>query len=85
MRAVDIIRKKRDGGALDRAEIDHFVAGATDGSWPDYQLSALLMAVVLRGMGDEETAWLPEAMARSGARFDLTGLPGRKAPQEDIR
>ena len=78
MRAVDIIRKKRDGGALDRAEIDSFVAGATDGSWPDYQLSALLMAIVLRGMSDEETAWLTEAMARSGARFDLTGLPGRK-------
>ena len=78
MRAVDIIRKKRDGAALDRAEIDHFVAGATDGSWPDYQISALLMAIVLRGMGDEETAWLTEAMARSGARFDLQGLPGRK-------
>ena len=78
MRAVDIIRKKRDGAALDRAEVDHFVAGATDGSWPDYQISALLMAIVLRGMGDEETAWLTEAMARSGARFDLQGLPGRK-------
>jgi len=78
MRAVDIIRKKRDGAALDRAEIDHFVAGATDGSWPDYQISALLMAIVLRGMGDEETAWLTEAMARSGARFDLQGLPGRR-------
>jgi pyrimidine-nucleoside phosphorylase len=77
MRAVDIIRKKRDGAALERAEIDHFVAGATDGSWPDYQISALLMAIVLRGMGDEETAWLTEAMARSGARFNLQGLPGR--------
>jgi len=78
MRAVDIIRRKRDGGALDRAEIDNFVAGATDGSWPDYQISALLMAIVLRGMGDEETAWLTEAMARSGARFDLQALPGLK-------
>ena len=78
MRAVDIIRKKRDGEVLDRAEIDHFVAGATDGSWPDYQISALLMAIVLKGMGDEETAWLTEAMARSGTRFDLQGLPGRK-------
>ena len=78
MRAVDIIRKKRDAEALDRAEIDHFVAGATDGSWPDYQISALLMAIVLRGMGDEETAWLTEAMARSGTRFDLRELPGRK-------
>jgi len=78
MRAVDIIRNKRDGEALNRAEIDHFVAGATDGSWPDYQISALLMAIVLRGMGDEETAWLTEAMARSGTRFDLQGLAGRK-------
>ncbi|MFO7694745.1 MAG: hypothetical protein R6V57_16805, partial [Vicinamibacterales bacterium] len=78
MRAVDIIRKKRDGEVLDRADIDDFVAGATEGSWPDYQLSALLMAIVLKGMGDEETAWLTEAMARSGARLDLQGLPGRK-------
>ncbi len=78
MRAVDIIRKKRDKLALSRDEIDSFVTGATDGSWPDYQISALLMAVVLRGMGDEETAWLTDAMARSGARFDLTSLPGLK-------
>ncbi len=78
MRAVDIIRTKRDGAALDRADIEDFVTGATDGSWPDYQISALLMAIVLRGMSDEETAWLTEAMARSGARFDLQGLPGRK-------
>ena len=55
-----------------------FVTGATDGSWPDYQMSALLMAIVLRGMGDEETAWLTEAMAHSGARFDLRRLPGLK-------
>ena len=78
MRAVDIIRKKRDGQALDREDVERFVAGATDGSWPDYQLSALLMATVLRGMTDEETAWLTEAMARSGARFDLRRLPGLK-------
>ena len=78
MRAVDLIRKKRDNLALTRGEIEAFVAGATDGSWPDYQLSALLMAIVLRGMSDEETAWLTEGMARSGARFDLQGLPGRK-------
>jgi pyrimidine-nucleoside phosphorylase len=78
MRAVDIIRKKRDGIGLDRDEIDSFVTGATDGSWPDYQISALLMAIVLRGMGDEETAWLTDAMARSGARFDLASLPGLK-------
>ena len=78
MRAVDLIRKKRDGNGLNRDEVDNFVTGATDGSWPDYQLSALLMAIVLRGMSDEETAWLTEAMARSGARLDLSGLPGKK-------
>ncbi len=78
MRAVDVIRKKRDGQTLGRDEIDSFVAGATDGSWPDYQISAMLMATVLRGMTDEETAWLTEAMAKSGARFDLRGLPGLK-------
>ena len=78
MRAVDIIRTKRDGNPLGREDIDNFVAGATDGSWPDYQISALLMAIVLRGMSDEETAWLTEAMARSGARFDLRRLPGLK-------
>ena len=78
MRAVDIIRKKRDQIALNRDEIDSFVTGATDGSWPDYQISALLMAIVVRGMSDEETAWLTDAMARSGARLDLASLPGLK-------
>jgi pyrimidine-nucleoside phosphorylase len=78
MRAVDIIRRKRDGIGLNRDEIDSFVTGATDGSWPDYQISALLMAIVLRGMSDEETAWLTDAMARSGARFDLASIPGLK-------
>ena len=78
MRAVDIIRKKRDGIGLNRDEIESFVIGATDGSWPDYQISALLMAIVLKGMSDEETAWLTDGMARSGARFDLSGLAGSK-------
>ena len=78
MRAVEIIRAKRDGEPLSRSAVEAFVTGVTDGSWPDYQISALLMAIVLRGMSDEETAWLTEGMARSGARFDLQGLPGRK-------
>ncbi|MEW6320807.1 MAG: thymidine phosphorylase [Acidobacteriota bacterium] len=78
MRAVDIIRAKRDGEALSRGAIEAFVAGVTDGSWPDYQISALLMAVVLRGMTAEETAWLTDAMVRSGARVDLAGVPGPK-------
>ncbi len=51
-----VIARKRDGGELDRAEIEAFVRGATDGSWADYQLSALLMAVFLRGMTARETA-----------------------------
>jgi pyrimidine-nucleoside phosphorylase len=78
MRAVDIIRKKRDGQELGQAEIDAFVTGATDRSWPDYQVSALLMAIVLRGMTAEETAWLTAAMVRSGVRLDLCDIPGPK-------
>src|SRR6516165_7727346 len=78
MRAVDIIRKKRDGQALDQAEIDAFVAGAATGAWPDYQVSALLMAIVLKGMSAEETAWLTGAMVHSGVRLDLSDIPGAK-------
>ena len=71
MRAVDVIRQKRDGVALSAEAIEAFVAGATDGTWPDYQLSALLMAIVLRGMSVEEAATLTGAMVRSGRRVDL--------------
>src|SRR3954463_2659534 len=78
MRAVDIIMKKRDGGALDRAEIAFFVDGVTSGALPDYQASALLMAILLRGMTRDETAWLTDAMVRSGVRIDLRDLPGAK-------
>jgi pyrimidine-nucleoside phosphorylase len=78
MRFVDAIGRKRDGEALSRDEIDAFVAGVTDGSIPDYQASALLMAIVLRGMTDQETAWLTDAMVRSGDRVDLSDIPGVK-------
>jgi pyrimidine-nucleoside phosphorylase len=78
MRATDIIRAKRDGQALGQAEIDFFVRGVTDGSLPDYQASALLMAIVLRGMTAEETAWLTDGMVRSGIRVDLSAIPGVK-------
>ena len=76
MNAVDLIRRKRDGGALDREQIESFVAGVTDGSMPDYQASALLMAIVLRGMTAEETAWLTDAMVRSGVRVDYPDVDG---------
>jgi len=78
MRATDIIRAKRDGLALSREAVEFFVSGVTDGSLPDYQASALLMAIVLRGMTSEETAWLTGAMVRSGIKVDLSSIPGVK-------
>ena len=78
MRAVDIIRAKRDGQALSQDQITWMVRGASDGSVPPYQLSAWLMAVWLRGMSPEETAWLTDAMVRSGVRVDLSAVPGVK-------
>lgn len=78
MNFVDIIIKKRDGGKLDAGEINYFVAGVTDGSLPDYQISALLMAILLRGMDAEETAQLTMEMAVSGNRIDLSSVEGFK-------
>ena len=78
MRAVDILKKKRDGGELTPAEIDAVVRAATERSWPDYQLSAWLMAVCCRGMTPAETAHLTRAMTDSGRRIDLSDIPGRK-------
>ncbi len=78
MQFVDVIARKRDGEALSREAIDFFVDGVVKGAIPDYQASALLMAIVLRGMTDDETAWLTDAMLRSGDRVDLSDLPGVK-------
>ena len=75
MRAVDLIRTKRDGGQLDRQALEAFVDGVTTGTWPDYQIAAFLMAVVWRGLTAEETAWLTDAMVRSGRRVVHEGLP----------
>jgi pyrimidine-nucleoside phosphorylase len=77
-RAIDVIRKKRDGGELSRAEIESLVNGYTRGDIPDYQVSAWLMAVVLRGMTRAETAALTDAMLHSGEVLDLSSLPGKK-------
>ena len=77
-RAVDLIRKKRDGGALSSAEIEFLVNACTHGYVPDYQVAAWLMAVVLKGMTREETAALTHAMLHSGEVLDLSFLPGKK-------
>ena len=77
-RAIDVIRKKRDGGELSRFEIDSLIAAYTQGSIPDYQVSAWLMAVVLRGMTRAETATLTDAMLRSGEVLDLSGIAKKK-------
>ena len=78
MSFVDVIAKKRDGHALSRDEIQSFVSGVTTAQIPEYQAAALLMAIVIRGMTDEETVWLTEAMARSGDTIDLSDIPGVK-------
>ena len=78
MRMYDIISKKRDGQALTKEEIDFFITGYTGGEIPDYQASALAMAIFLRGMTDVETANLTLAMANSGDVLDLSPIEGIK-------
>ena len=72
MRMYDIIEKKRDGHPLTEEEIRFFVEGYTDGSIPDYQASALCMAIYFRGMNDQEISILTDAMAHSGDMLDLS-------------
>ena len=72
MRMVDLIEKKRDGGILSDDEIRFIIEGFTQGSIPDYQMSAFAMAVFYRGMTDHETAVLTDAMMRSGDTIDLS-------------
>lgn len=77
-RAIDVIRKKRDGVELSSAEIEGLVAAYTASEIPDYQVSAWLMAVVLRGMTRPETAALTDAMLRSGEILDLSSIAAKK-------
>jgi pyrimidine-nucleoside phosphorylase len=77
-RAIDVIRKKRDGSELSRFEIDSLITSYTKGSIPDYQVSAWLMAVVLRGMTRGETAALTDAMLHSGEVLDLSAITAKK-------
>ena len=79
MLMTDIIAKKRDGGELSTEEIEFFIKGVTDGSIPDYQTSALLMAIVWRGMTRRETLDLTLAMMNSGETLDLSSITGVKA------
>jgi pyrimidine-nucleoside phosphorylase len=79
MNAPDLIRKKRDGLALAKEEIFDFVSCYTRGEIPDYQASALLMAVFFRGLDSRETADLTEAMMRSGEVLDFSEIPRPKA------
>jgi pyrimidine-nucleoside phosphorylase len=78
MRAVDVIQKKRDGHELTRDEIAAFIEGYTRGTIPDYQASALAMAVFFKGMTAAETVALTESMMRTGEVLDLSALPGPK-------
>ena len=78
MRAVDVIRRKRDRQELSIEEIEAFARAAAEGSWPDYQLSALLMAILLNGMTAAETASLTAAMTGSGIRYRWDDVPGPK-------
>lgn len=78
MRMYDIIMKKRNGGELSKEEIDFFVEGYTRGEIPDYQASALMMAIYFRKMTKKETLALTMAMAQSGDMLDLSGIRGIK-------
>lgn len=78
MRIYDVIMKKRNGGTLSDEEIAFFIDGYTAGRIPDYQASALLMAIWFKGMDEHETAVLTDCMARSGDMVDLSAIPGIK-------
>lgn len=78
MRIYDIIRKKRDNHELSKVEIDFFIEKYSNGEIPDYQASALLMAIYLNKMNKQETVYLTEAMMNSGDVIDLSEIEGIK-------
>ena len=78
MRMFDVIAKKRDGETLSKEELQFVIDGYVSGQIPDYQMSALLMAIYLRGMTDQETAQLTDIMAHSGDMVDLSAIHGIK-------
>ena len=78
MRMYDLIMKKRNGGKLSQPEIKYMIEGYTDGSIPDYQMSAMLMAIWFKGMDDEEITEMTKIMARTGDIIDLSDIKGLK-------
>ena len=78
MRMYDLIMKKRNGGALTKEEITYMISGYTKGEIPDYQMSAMMMAIYFVGMNEEETLFLTMAMAQSGEMLDLSEITGMK-------
>jgi len=78
MRFIDIIEKKKQKKTLAKEEIEYWIRGLVEGSIPDYQSSALLMAIVLNGMNQEETTFLAESMMKSGEQIDLSSISGIK-------
>lgn len=79
MRPQEIIERKRDGRSLSEEEINSFIAGVTTGGWADYQISALIMAMFLRGMNKQETHLITSAMLHSGTVMDLSDIDAPKA------
>lgn len=78
MRMYDVIQKKRDGGELSTEELQFFIKGYTEGTVPDYQAAALLMAIFLKGLNTRETGDLTQAMMHSGDVIDLSPIAGVK-------
>lgn len=78
MRFIELIEKKKQGYSLTKEEIEFWISGYVKGEIPDYQVSALCMAIYFQGMNPQETAWLCEAMLYSGDTIDLSAISGRK-------
>ena len=79
MLMTELLAKKRDGERLSSEEIDFMVQGYTRGEIPDYQMSAMCMAILLKGMDDKETLDLTNSMVNSGETLDLSRIEGMKA------